>query len=380
MRILCVIPTMGPGGAERAMSHLVSHLSKRHAVTLLTFEKPDTASFYPLPDTVEYLRIDTLGGHTLRRFVRILSRPKMIRQAVRTLGPNLVISFMDTTNIMTVVGCLGLGIPIVVSERIDPSHHRIGWAKELARTYTYPLARFIVVPTTCVATYFPTSLQPKICIIGNPVPRAPLVAQPSVADMSGRKRVIAVGRCELQKGFDRLIDAFALIASDHDDWDLVIIGDGPERPRLQARVRRLGLGARIYLKGIVSDVFQELAASHLMAFPSRYEGFPNALAEGLAIGLPAVGHKGVSGVEDLIVDGATGLLVDQAEGIAGLARALSTLMGDADYRIKLGQEARRHVGQWAPGRMFALWEDMLTEAEGGLSSAMGRGVRVGSAD
>jgi glycosyltransferase involved in cell wall biosynthesis len=99
-----------------------------------------------------------------------------------------------------------------------------------------------------------------------------------------------------------------------------------------------------------------------MAFPSRNEGFPNALAEGLAVGLPAVGYKTVSGVEDLIIDGETGLLVDKKEEIVGLARALSTLMADAQLRVRLGKAARRHVGQWAPDRMFALWDEVLREA------------------
>jgi glycosyltransferase involved in cell wall biosynthesis len=112
-------------------------------------------------------------------------------------------------------------------------------------------------------------------------------------------------------------------------------------------------------------VYQELSAAQLIAFPSRNEGFPNALAEGLAVGLPAVGYKGVSGVEDLIIEGTTGLLVDQEDEIAGLARALSTLMADAHLRVRLGNAALQHIRQWAPDRMFALWDEVLREAVAG---------------
>src|SRR6476646_633133 len=121
MRILCVIPSMAPGGAERAMSYLVANLAKRHRVTLLTFERCDTASFYRLPQSVEYIRTDKLGGYGLQRIFRKLSRPKLLRETVRALAPHVIISFMDTTNITTLLGCLGLGVPIVVSERNDPS-------------------------------------------------------------------------------------------------------------------------------------------------------------------------------------------------------------------------------------------------------------------
>jgi glycosyltransferase involved in cell wall biosynthesis len=188
------------------------------------------------------------------------------------------------------------------------------------------------------------------------------MAQPCTANSNGRKRIIAVGRCDPQKGFDRLIEAFAFLASDHPNWDLVIVGDGPDRTGLQRRVQQLGLEVRINLIGTVSDVYKELAASHLMAFPSRNEGFPNALAEGLAVGLPAIGYEGVSGVEELIVDGKTGLLVDQKDEVAGLARALSTLMTDADLRVRLGNAARSHIDQWVPDRIFVLWDEVLREA------------------
>jgi glycosyltransferase involved in cell wall biosynthesis len=353
---------MGPGGAERSMSYLVAHLAKCHAVTLLTFEKRDKASFYPIPTSVEVLRTDSFGGHGFQRVSQILSRAKLIQRTVKTLKPDVIVTFMVGINVTALVSCLGCGIPIVVSERIDPSGHDIGGVKRFARACTYPLARLIVVQTSRVASYFPLSLQRKIRIIGNAVPVAPVVAQPCVANSCGRKRIVAVGRCDPQKGFDRLIEAFASIASDYPKWDLVIVGDGPDRTGLRGRVRQLDLEARISLIGVVSDVYQELAASHLMAFPSRNEGFPNALAEGLAAGLPAVGYKTVSGVEDLIIDGETGLLVDKKEEIVGLARALSTLMADAQLRVRLGKAALRHVGQWAPDRMFALWDEVLREA------------------
>jgi len=364
MRILGIIPTMGPGGAERTMSHLVGHLAKHHTVALLTYEGADANSFYPLPNSVAYIKADKLGGNGLRRISRILSRPRLIRRTVKSLAPDVIISFTDTTNITALLATLGQKVPVVASERIDPTSHDIGRTRELLRAYTYPLARLIVVPSQRVANYFPVSLQSKIRVIGNPVPFSSTRAQPSVPNGFGRKRVIAVGRHEPQKGFDLLLDAFRLIAGDHPDWDLVIIGDGPERCSLEQRIRDLDLEERVNLKGVVSDVFQELADAHLMAFPSRFEGFPNALAEGLAAGLPAVGHKDVSGVEELIVHGQTGLLVDQQQGAAGLARAMSKLITDDNSRAKFGKAAQQHVRRWAPDHIFSLWEELLTEAAG----------------
>ena len=365
MRVLCMVPTMsGPGGAERIMSYLVAHLADRHDVTLLTLDRPDALSFYPLPDSVRHVGIDKLGGRGIRRLARVLSRPLRIRREMRAFDPDVVVSFMDTMNVTALISCVGLGVPVVVSERNDPALNRLSRLKETLRDRIYPLARRVVMQTNRAARYFPPGLQPKLKVIPNPVPPSSRRAEPDKTNAEGRWRVIAVGRLERQKGFDLLVEAFGRIAQERPEWDLVIFGEGPERAELEGSVARLDLGGRVQLPGIVTDLAAELAASHLMAFPSRYEGFPNALAEGLAVGLPAVGFRGVSGVEDLIVDGQTGLLANSEDGTAALAGALAALMSDAPRRRQLGEAARDHVTQWAPSRVLALWEDMLIEAAG----------------
>jgi len=373
MRVLCMIPTMaGPGGAERTMSYLVAHLAENHEVTLLTLDRSESSSFYPLPRSLRQVSIDKLGGRGIRRLWRIVSRPLRIRCEVRAVTPDIVISFMDTMNVTALIGCLRLGIPVVVSERNDPALNRLGRVKELLRDRLYPLAQLIVVQTSRAARYFPPVLKPKLRIIPNPVPLSPLLAKPEKLHAGDRLRLIAVGRLEYQKGFDQLIEAFRRIAPSQADWDLIIIGDGPERAHLEHLVRRFELENRVQMPGIVRDVPLELSLSHLMAFPSRYEGFPNALAEGLATGLPAVGYRGVSGVEDLIVDNKNGLLVDPKDGAAGLARGLLTLMCDARLRCDFGKASREHVTKWDPSIVLALWEGALREAGLTFRTSAGR--------
>lgn len=368
MRIICMIPTMSaPGGAERIMSYLVSYLAERHEVALLTLDQPGVPTFYSVPSTVRQIRLGKLGGEGVRRLLRVLSRPGRIRREVRASAPDVIISFMDTMNITVLLSCVGLGLPVVVSERTDPSLRRISQFKVVLRDYFYLLARFVVVQTARAADYFESSLGKRIQIIGNPVPCVPLAARPEWPNPQGRMRIVSVGRCEWYKRLDQLIDAFASVAQRWPEWDLLIIGDGPERETLKALVRHHRLEDRIRLPGTTTDIFRELAASHLMAFPSQYEGFPNALAEGLGVGLPAIGRRGVSGVEDLIIDGKTGLLFDSERGTTALADALSELMGNAQRRQEFGNAARRHILQWAQSHILRRWEDMLVEAVGGRS-------------
>lgn len=357
MRILFMIPAMSaPGGAERTMSYLATHLAQQHDVALLTLERPRAVAFFPLPDSVQLVQLDKLGGRGAIRLFKVLSRFSAIRREVRVRAPDVVVSFMDTMNVAALVSCIGLGIPVIVSERNDPALHRIGHAKELMRDWLYTLARLVVVQTPRVARHFSQS-KSILRVIPNPVPIAPARAHPDRPNAEGRLRIIAVGRLEPHKGFDRLIEAFAQLAEKYPDWDISVFGEGPQRPRLEALVHAYRLDSRVQLPGLVKDVSVQLGAANLIAFPSRYEGFPNALAEGLAAGLPAIGLRGVSGVEDLIVDGKTGILVDDEPGT--LTAALSRLMGSAEMRRNLGEAARNHVEQWAPAHVLRLWETTL---------------------
>src|SRR5207253_1527539 len=146
-----------------------------------------------------------------------------------------------------------------------------------------------------------------------------------------------------QKGFDLLIDSFAQLAKHFPNWDVIIFGRGEEYASLQSRIERHGLGGRIGLRAPTDDIAGELSRSHAMAFPSRYEGFPNALAEAMAAGLPAVAFENVSGVEDLIAPGVTGILVQWGDGggetaaaVQSLAEGLGRLMASADLRTRIG--------------------------------------------
>jgi GalNAc-alpha-(1->4)-GalNAc-alpha-(1->3)-diNAcBac-PP-undecaprenol alpha-1,4-N-acetyl-D-galactosaminyltransferase len=356
MRILCLIPDMGPGGAQRVMAHLISHFCRRHQVTLLTWETTGTVPFFALPRQIRMVQAGLFGGRGVNRAVRILSRLRVLRREVKRFQPDVVLSFMDTMNITAILGCIGSGTPIVISERVDPSQHDIGGARSWLRRWLYPLADCCVVQTERVKTFFKRAPHPRLAVIPNPVSIPLQHAKPACPNEQGRFRIIAVGRLEKQKGFDLLIDAFAQIALSYPQWDLTILGEGTERMSLEAQVKRYGLSERVQLPGYTAGLAAELIVSHVMAFPSRYEGFPNALAEGLAAGLPAVGFLGVSGVEELIVDNQTGLLIAPPGGASALAEVLRRLLDDRDFRARLGAQAKQHLNRWRQEIICEQWE------------------------
>jgi glycosyltransferase involved in cell wall biosynthesis len=292
-----------------------------------------------------------------------------LRRALATLRPDVVISCVDLTNVLVVRATAGLTLPVIVSERIDPGAytHRLSRIDRALRYLTYPRASWIVVQTKRAARFFDTRQNSKIVTIPNPVPATDLAAQPDRPSPEGRFRIICVGRLDHQKGFDILIESFLRVAHEFPIWDVVIFGEGSDRSALLTQIQAYGLENRVKLMGISRDVASEMVRAHIIAFPSRYEGFPNALAEAMAVGLPAIAFNGVSGVEDLIIDDETGLLIDWDQSkpespIPPFVDGLRKLMTEAELRMRLGAGGKIRVQQYSPEIILKQWQQLITEA------------------
>ena len=163
-----------------------------------------------------------------------------------------------------------------------------------------------------------------------------------VPDGSGPVRLLFVGRVVRQKGLDVLLAALAELPSGL-DWSLDIVGDGPSRPALAEQAARLGLAGRVRFAGWAARAAMPdiLRAADLFVFASRDEGMPNAVLEAMASGLPVAATR-ISGNEELVLDGETGLLVPP-DDVAALAGALGRLLGDRDLRRRLGAAGRERV-------------------------------------
>lgn len=182
-----------------------------------------------------------------------------------------------------------------------------------------------------------------------------------VSDLSAPV-VVAAGRYAPEKGYDRLIEAFGLVAPDHPDWVLKIFGHGPLRERLQKQADGLGLRERALLPGLAEDIEAELLASSVFALSSIHEGLPMALAEAMACGVPCVAFDCAPGVREIVTDGVDGIVVPP-RNVPALAAGLSRLMGDAELRRRYGAAARESVRRFAPDAVLAQWEDVFDLVE-----------------
>jgi glycosyltransferase involved in cell wall biosynthesis len=167
--------------------------------------------------------------------------------------------------------------------------------------------------------------------IRNGVPDA--VLEPLVRPFE-RPTIGSVGRLDGQKGYDVLLHALAALP----DAALVLVGDGPERSRLEALTAELGLGERVRFTGWQAEPRRHLTTVDVFGLPSRFEGFPLAVVEAMLAELPVVATT-VGSVPEAVRDGETGLLVPPDDP-AALAAALRRLLSDPALRLRLGRQGR----------------------------------------
>jgi glycosyltransferase involved in cell wall biosynthesis len=355
MHLALVISSLNPGGAERVLSDLANHwISQGHKVSLITFVAPTTVHFYPLDPKINLIQLDQ-SQHTSSPFKRLLNSLKrvfVLRKTLQQLKSDGILSFVDITNITTLLASFGLKTPVVVSERTHPGHYKIPGLYNVLRGWVYPKAHRVVVQTQGAAGYF-KNLN-NLMVIPNAVP-----VPACTKDHHTIKHIISVGRLCPFKGFDTLIISFSRLLKTHPDLTLTIYGEGRERKNLETLITSLALQDKIHLPGTTDNIQEALLNADLFIFPSRYEGFPNALCEAMAVGLPVIASN-CSGVLDIVRDGIDGRLFPIGDTEA-LTKITLELLDDPVQCKQLGQRAKEVSTRFSPAGIFALWDTLLKE-------------------
>ncbi len=381
-----VISSLRAGGAERVLSRMASYWAQRDwPITLVTLE-PTSADFYPVHSEVKRVGLDASGVSTsLWRALRSnRHRVQLIRRAIRASRPEVVISFMVPTTIITLLAARPERVPVIVSERTDPSRAPLARIWAALRRVTYPWAVAVVVQTPDVERWAHSFLRKdRVHVIPNPVAAPPPLdasAQASATSIAvasqaddGACHVLSVGRMDANKGFDLLIRAFAQCRANRPAWQLTILGDGKERPRLEALAKDLGVASHVHLPGTVRDPTPALFGADMFVLSSRYEGFPNALLEAMAVGLPVIATNS-RGPSRIVRNDVDGLLVP-VDDVAALATAMAGLMDDEPRRRRLGQRATEVAERFNVDRIMATWEAVIAEVLVHQASGNGRKQR-----
>lgn len=368
MRIMLVISSLRRGGAERVVSIMANYWAAMgHRVFLVTIEGRHADAYTLHPDVVRVgLNLVRVAGNSVRGVLANLMRIWKLRATARRLEPDVAVSFVTHTNLLVLMAMSGVNVPVIVSERSDPSQWQLGVIREKMRRWLYPHAAAVVVQTWRVGDSMRRWLpSDELAVIANPVPAGDPDERQAHAPVRERlqlpmaaKIVAAMGRLEPQKGFDLLMEAFGRLHGQHPDWHLVIFGDGVSRSELETQAAGLKLTAFVHLPGSVRAARACLAEADLFVLSSRVEGFPNVLLEAMACGLAVVSFDCPSGPREIVRDGYDGLLVE-AGNVAALEAAMSALMTSPAHREQLGRNARQVLERFSTTRIMAQWDQLL---------------------
>jgi len=356
VKVVLVTASMQGGGAERVLSDMSNYWAKRGLqVTLATWSGPEIDDFYPVDSAVDRVWLDVPAPNTsmIAKARSNVMRISKLRSILRQSDQSVVLSFIDWSNVLTILAATGLPIRTVVSERVHAAYFpQLSWQWKLLRKLLYRRADVVVAQTDDVARWVEEHCKSRSCTIPNPLRELPLL------DNEREPFILSVGRLYRQKGFDILLRAFANVQHDFSEWKVVIVGSGPELESLLSLRRELDLTSRVTFVKPVKDVESLMSRAGLVVQPSRFEGFPNVVLEAMGMGAAVISADCPSGPAEIIEDGTNGRLVP-VDDVAALSTVMSKCMETPELRKRLGDNATKVRERYRQSKIMRLWERCL---------------------
>ncbi|MGG6237771.1 glycosyltransferase [Nodosilinea sp. AN01ver1] len=328
LRVVVYTDSLGLGGAELSLGHLVAAVSDEIAITVVGVAESVVDAIAAQRPSAEKIVLPPSGLPSLAAHMTTLHR----------LRPDIV-----HLNLCTPwAGAIGLAAALTVPKarvvRVDQLPLRTTDALTLWRTRSLSLRVDAHVAVGIASARrmedFYALGRHSVLSVPNGVPDRAFEPAHTPARKDHRLMIGTVGRMDAVKAHDILLRAIAQV----EDAYLIIWGDGAERDALEQLVQDLRIGDRVSLPGWSNTPRAHLPNVDIFALPSRSEGFPLAIVEAMLAARPVVATR-VGSVAEAVIEGETGLLVEK-DDVMGLVKALRRLQGDAALRDRLGQRGR----------------------------------------
>ena len=371
------------GGMAKVTCAFAHEMKVRgHRVSLVYSDVQTGDFYYPLDKDIPAYDIRHYKGKSIsypwylkvkREFYRTFDKQKArtvndefaasflldhLKDVLQTVQPDVIVSFQPAASKMLLCD-LQTKIPVITMSHGNPEDYFHTYPKEVPALEKSAVCQ-VLLPSfeQHLKSHLPNV---KTVVIGNAIPQYDVQA-----DLSAKKdtyKILFVGR--LSKNHKRphlLIEAFAGLADEFPDWNVELWGaeDGKAYYKeLQLLIKKHHLENRVFLKGPTNNVPSVLQQGDIFAFPSAYEGFGLALGEAMSMGLPAVGYKSCSAVNELIKDGENGYLCD--DGIEPLRIALQKIMKNQQVRMQMGKFAKVSMEKYSSRAIWNEWSRLLEQ-------------------
>ncbi|MBR3292147.1 MAG: glycosyltransferase family 4 protein [Bacteroidales bacterium] len=371
--IYCIADVYNPGGMERVLLNKLRWWVARGDCELMvvTTDQNGRPPFYAFPPEVRMVDLDVNykadnGRNPVAKILSYFHKRRMHRQRLTTLlmkeKADIVVSLYpsESSFIPKIEDGSKKVLELHFNKYFRLQYNRGGLLGLADRFRTRQDERIVrrfdrfVVLTREDAGYW--GALPNLAVIPNAA-----LNIPDVQHKPGSHRVIAVGRLDYQKGFDRLLEAWVLIPSAlREKWRLDIFGQGEWEQMLKEKCVTLGIAGSARINKPTNAIFEEYAASDFLVMSSHYEGFPMVMIEAMACGLPVVCFDFLCGPRDIIRPGENGLMVKEGD-IPALAAAMQRVMEDPELLDSLSRGAKEISQTYAEAAVMAQWEACFNE-------------------
>ena len=337
MRIMFITPQRNCGGAERIMTMFAGLLASRgHKVFFVQYAFSDDD--YAITSDVEVIG---LPNYNIREkaITAIPHHAWQLRKIIKKRKPDVLIPFLAYTQIEAFLALPFTGSKLITAIRNNPAQSPVRRSERWIRNIIAAMSSAVFAQTETQKQYFPEFIRRKTFVVPNPISDDFINKQWCLH--SGH-RVVTFGRLNQQKNHAMLIAAIHEVNKVFPDVTLHIFGDGPERSDLQRKIDSLQMNDYAVLEGRTANVIDEYLKANVAVLPSNFEGFPNALMEGMAIGVPSISTDCPTGPAELIDDGINGLLVPMGD-YKKMAAAIVRIFSFDSLADEIGKNGKKTI-------------------------------------
>lgn len=369
----CIWSLRETGGMERVLANKANYLVENlgYEVAIITLDKPDYKPFFEFSPLIQRygLGMEYAGAKCslFSPWVTLMNmrkHRKALEKLLKELQMDIVVSMFDTEArfLWKIKDGSKKVLEIHFSQwgRQQMNKSRGGrWIDQLKNKYdNWIVGKYdaFVVLTEEDRKYWKHARN--ISVIYNACTLT--VSKPAELE---NKYVIAVGRLTEQKGFDLLIHIWKEVNELHPDWQLVIVGEGPQKAVLEEKIKNLHLENKIEIRPFTHFIASAYLESSIYLLTSRYEGFPMVLVEAMACGLPVVAFSCPLGPCEIICNGRNGFLVP-VDDYDLFAKRCCQLIEDVDLRKRMGQEAILNSKRFSENEIMKQWDTLFKSLVG----------------
>lgn len=356
-KLVFVIPSLGPGGAERSVVNMANYYADSYHVTIVGLYKEENI-LYKIDSRVSVCYFSDKYTPSANIFSAIISNLKQIYFLYKIclrVKANSIISFTTSANIISIITAKILRIKVLITERANPNVYVPNLFWRVLRKSIYKLATNLIVQTAYSKDYFSSLINTnKIVVIPN-------LINPNFSDkretyQNRDKIILTVGRLDDNKSQDLILKAFA--KCNLQGWKLQIVGSGVNLFKYKLLSEELSISDCVEFIGNVQDVEKYYNQSSIFVFASKSEGYPNALLEALYFGLPSIATNCNSGPCDLIENDGNGFLTDVGN-VDQIVEKLNDLAYNEELRFKFSRNALISTKRNEGIAIMNIWDNII---------------------